>query len=74
MRSLWHPGCLNLLLSWVCGSQQSRNALVICQEFGSSAPGAGKDRARLYHRREVAISFRYEHRQWWWADESIKDW
>ena len=74
MRALMHPVALNLLLSMYCGTEQSRNALVICAEVATSAPGEGKDRARLYHRREFAISFRREHGQWWWVDDDIKEW
>ena len=74
MRALWHPVTLNVLLSLYCGTLMSRNALIVCHEIGTAAWGPGADRARLFHRREVAIAFRYELGQWWWVDETKGAW
>ena len=74
LRALMDSEALNVMLSLYCGSQQSRNCLVICQQVSDAAPGSKLDRARLYHSKEVAIPFRYEYGQWWWGDEGKQRW
>ena len=74
MRALMHPTTLNVMLSLYCGLLQSRNCVVVCHEVSTAAPGEGKDRARLYHRREKAIPFRWGSGKWWWVNATKRAW
>ena len=62
------------MLSAYCGAEGSRNCLLVCAQVSASAPGKGADRARLFHRRQVCVSFRYQLGQWWFGDEARSEW
>ena len=74
MRALMDPWTLNEMLSAYCGAEGSRNCLLICHQVSTAAPGKGPDRSRLYHRKQVAVPFRYQRGQWWFGDAAKPRW
>ena len=57
--ALGDRGALNVMLPLYCGSQQSRNCMVIRQQVSDAAPGSGKARARLHHCKPQPHNFRH---------------
>ena len=74
MRALMNVQTLNEMLSVYCGMEGTRNCLLICHQVSAAAPGQGPDRSRLFHRKQVAVAFRYQRRQWWFGDAAKPCW
>ena len=74
MRALMNVQTLNEMLSVYCGMEGTRNCLLICHQVSAAAPGQGPDRSRLFHRKQVAVAFRYQRGQWWFGDAAKPCW
>ena len=62
------------MLSAYCGAEGSRNCMLVCAQVSAAAPGQGPDRARLFHRNQVCVSFRYQFGQWWFGNAAKSEW
>ena len=74
MRALMNVQTLNEMLSVYCGMEGTRNCLLICHQVSAAVLGQGPDRSRLFHRKQVAVAFRYQRGQWWFGNAAKPCW